>query len=156
MNRGAAHRRRSSKRTILPATRPEGRTSESKSRDQPQARIGERCPCCPTPLFPGPSPILAGRGRNSSIDQREPQSPYRPRTGSRKPPYARSPRGSSGAAPSHRTTTESGEIGVMAHRILSRRMPCMPRRIPPSEQTTQDPWTHDMLTTPPLSYTPDS
>jgi hypothetical protein len=96
------------------------------------ARIGQRYPYYPTLPLPRPSPVVVRHGTSSSTDRRRAQSPYRPRTGSRRPPYARSLRGSSDASPGRRTTAESREIGVMAHRILTRRTPRTPRCIPPA------------------------
>jgi hypothetical protein len=46
--------------------------------------------------------------------------------GQKKPPYARSLKGSSYAATCHRITVESREIYVMAHRILTHRTPRTP------------------------------
>jgi hypothetical protein len=115
---------------------------ESESRDQLRARIKERCPCCPTPPLPHPSPVVAGCGRSSSTDRSGAQSSYRPLTGSRKPPYVGSLRGSSDAALGHRTAIERGEIGVMAHQILAHRTSCMPRCIATPKHGTQDPRIH--------------
>jgi hypothetical protein len=133
------HRHHSLERTILSATRPERRTSEGENRDQLQAWIGLRCPHCSITQLSHLSPTVTKCRRSSNIDQNGAQSPYKPRTGSRRPPYPRSLRGSSDAAPSRRTVPESGEINVMAHRILTHRMSCMPRRIPPLEQEVHDP-----------------
>jgi hypothetical protein len=57
----------------------------------------------------------------------------RPHIGSQSLSCLRSSRGSSDAVPSHRTVAKSGEIGVLEHQNLTRRMSCMPRRIPPPE-----------------------
>jgi hypothetical protein len=114
---GAVGQHRSSVRTMLSATRPEGQAAEWKSRGQSQARSGLRCAHCLGPPLLRLSPITAGARRSSSTGSNGAQSQYRPRTGSRWPPYAGSLKESSDAPPSRRTGTRSGETDVMAHRI---------------------------------------
>jgi hypothetical protein len=114
---GAVGQHRSSVRTMLSATRPEGQAAEWKSRGQSQARSGLRCAHCLGPPLLRLSPITAGPRRSSSTGSNGAQSQYRPRTGSRWPPYAGSLKESSDAPPSRRAGTRSGETDVMAHRI---------------------------------------
>jgi hypothetical protein len=87
----------------------------------------------PTLLLPRLSPIVAKRRRNSSTNRSGGQSPCSPRTGSQRPQYAGSRKESGDASPSRRTAVASKEINVMAHQILARRTPHMPRCIPPPE-----------------------
>jgi hypothetical protein len=105
--------------------------------------------------LPRLSPAIAGHGRSSSISRCGAQSPCCTHTGSWRLLYAGSPKESSDAAPSHRTTAASGQIDVTSHQIIARRRPCMPRCITPTELEMQDPQAHDRYLTLLLSYTPD-
>jgi hypothetical protein len=84
----------------------------------------------PTPPLSYLSPTIVERGISSSINRSGDQSPCRPRIGSQRLPYAGSPKESSDVTPSLRTTTGRGEMDLMAHQILARRTPYMPRCIP--------------------------
>jgi hypothetical protein len=140
---GAARWHHSTERTILSATWPEDQTLEDESRDQLQTRIKQKGPHCPTPQLPHPSPAVGWRGRNSSTSWSGAQSHCRPLRGSRRPQYVRSPKESGDVAPSHKTTSGSEEIDVMAYQIPAHGMPRMPQHIPPPWEEMQCPWAHD-------------